>query len=144
MRRLTAPFRRLPDGTHAPFPRLGLGLLGVGLVLQTCCFLLVTISLAAVIASVRSDFDVWARLPGLTAKLAAATVLGFVIPTPAGIGTREWALAKMLTDDLGADYAVLAAILTRLVWIVAECLIVSFLFPFRYRAAAGPPGEKAV
>jgi uncharacterized membrane protein YbhN (UPF0104 family) len=70
-------------------------------------------------------------LPELVAKLAAATVMGFVIPTPAGLGTREYALMLMLQDDLGQDFAALVPLLTRLTWIVTECVIVVILFPFR-------------
>jgi uncharacterized membrane protein YbhN (UPF0104 family) len=131
MHRLTAPLRRLPDGTHAPFPRLSLKLLLIGLGLQTACIVFLGSSLAAVIKSVRPDLDTLPMLPELVAKLAAATVMGFVIPTPAGLGTREYALMLMLQDDLGQDFAALVPLLTRLTWIVTECVIVVILFPFR-------------
>jgi uncharacterized membrane protein YbhN (UPF0104 family) len=145
MRRLTAPFRRLPDGTHAPLPGLGNGLLALGFVLQSGCMVLSALSMGLVIAAVRPDFDPWVHLPALTAKLAAATVLGFIIPTPAGIGTREWALAKMLQADLGETYAALAAILTRLTWIASEGAMVGVLFLMRMgqkRANSRPAAER--
>ncbi|HMP17905.1 MAG TPA: hypothetical protein PKD72_12835, partial [Gemmatales bacterium] len=132
MQRLTAPLRRLPDGKHAPFPRLGFRILAAGVVLQTCCSIMLGVSLALVILAVRSDVDVWGMLPALVAKLAAATVLGFVIPTPAGLGTREWAIMVLLQDQIGLDFAALVALVIRLTWLVTECVIVSILFPCRW------------
>ncbi|HMO37695.1 MAG TPA: hypothetical protein PKA06_16765, partial [Gemmatales bacterium] len=79
-----------------------------------------------------SDVDVWGMLPALVAKLAAATVLGFVIPTPAGLGTREWAIMVLLQDQIGLDFAALVALVIRLTWLVTECVIVSILFPCRW------------
>lgn len=131
MRRLTAPLRKLPDGTHAPFPRLGMRILSLGILLQTCCTILVGVSLAFVILAVRPDVNPWPMLPELIAKLAAATVLGFVIPTPAGLGTREWAIMVLLQDQVGADYSALIALLTRLTWLVTETVIVLVVFPLR-------------
>lgn len=141
MRRLTAPLRKLPDGTHAPFPALGVKLLTQGVLLQSTCCVFVAISLACVIKSVRPEYDPWPVLPSLVAKLAAATVLGFVIPTPAGIGTREWALLQMLKDDIGEDYAALVPILTRLVWLITECVVVCLLFPIA-RSKSSTPAQQ--
>jgi glycosyltransferase 2 family protein len=133
MQRLTAPLRKLPDGKHAPFPRLGFKILTLGVILQTCCSIMLGVSLAFVILSVRGDIvnEVWSMLPALVAKLAAATVLGFVIPTPAGLGTREWAIMVLLQDQIGLDYAALVALVIRLTWLVTECLVVSLLFAIR-------------
>lgn len=131
MERLTAPLRKLPDGTHAPFPKLDMRILTLGIFLQAACNVLVGTSLAFVVLSVRPDVNPWPMLPELVAKLAAATVLGFVIPTPAGLGTREWAIMVLLQDQVGADYAALIALLTRLTWLVSECTIVAILYPFR-------------
>lgn len=132
MHRLTAPLRKLPDGKHAPFPRLGMKVLTLGVVLQTCCSFMLGVSLAFVILAVRSDVHVWPMLFELVAKLAAATVLGFVIPTPAGLGTREWAIMVLLKDQIGLDYAALVALLFRLTWLVTECLVVLVLFPIQW------------
>ncbi len=131
MKRLTAPLRKLPDGTLAPFPKLDMRILTLGIFLQAACNVLVGTSLAFVILSVRPDINPWPMLPELVAKLAAATVLGFVIPTPAGLGTREWAIMVLLQDQVGTDYAVLIALLTRLTWLVSECTMVIILYPFR-------------
>lgn len=136
MRRLTSPLRKLPDGTHAPFPKLGMKILLLGVLLQTCCCIMLGISLAFVMLAVRPDVNPWPMLPELVAKLATATVLGFVIPTPAGIGTREWAIMVLLQDQVGTEYAALIAILIRLTWLVSECAIVVVLFPFRKAGAS--------
>jgi uncharacterized membrane protein YbhN (UPF0104 family) len=117
MSRLTAPFRKQPDGTELPLPKFGVRLMALGILLQVCCCVFVALSLGAVIRAVRPDFDLWPALPGLTAKLAAAIAVGFVIPTPAGLGTREYALKLMLEDDLGEAVAVLVPLLTRLTWL---------------------------
>ncbi|MBL8825242.1 MAG: flippase-like domain-containing protein [Planctomycetia bacterium] len=138
MHRLTFPLRKLPDGTHAPFPRLGIKILGLGVLLQSCCSVLMGVSLALVVIAVRSDINPWPMLPELVAKLAAATVLGFVIPTPAGLGTREWAIMVLLQNQIGADYAALVALLLRITWLISECAMVVFLLPFRN------VGEKSV
>jgi glycosyltransferase 2 family protein len=133
MSRLTAPFRRLPEGGHTPLPKFGLGLLGTGILLQTMCCVFVALSLAAVIRSVRPEFDLWSNLPALTAKFSAAMVLGFIIPTPAGLGTREYALKLLLEDDLGSAFAALVPLLTRLTWLIAECVAVAILWPLRFQ-----------
>lgn len=133
MRRLTSPLRKLPDGTHAPFPQLGMKILLLGVLLQTCCIILMGASLALTIQAVRPGYNPWPILPELVAKLATATVLGFVVPTPAGIGTREWAIWVLFKDQLGDEYAVLLSLLLRLTWLVSECAIAALLFPFRNR-----------
>jgi uncharacterized membrane protein YbhN (UPF0104 family) len=124
MARLTAPFRRQADGSEVPLPKFGARLLTLGIVLQLGCCIFVALSLGAVIRSIRPEFDLWPALPGLTAKLAAAIAVGFVIPTPAGLGTREYALKLMLEDDLGEAIAVLVPLLTRLAWLVSEVVVV--------------------
>ncbi len=132
MHRLTAPLRKLPDGKHAPFPRLGMKILTLGVMLQTSCSIMLGVSLSFVILAVRSDIQVWPMLFELVAKLAAATVLGFVIPTPAGLGTREWAIMVLLKDQIGLEYAALVALLIRLTWLVTECFVVAILFPIHW------------
>ncbi|MFO0813037.1 MAG: lysylphosphatidylglycerol synthase domain-containing protein [Gemmatales bacterium] len=131
MQRLTFPLRKLPDGTHAPFPRLGMKILGLGVLLQTCCSIMIGVSLGLVILAVRPDVNPWPMLPELVAKMAAATVLGFVIPTPAGLGTREWAIMVLLKDQVGSDYAVLIALLMRLTMLLTECAAVAVIYVIR-------------
>jgi uncharacterized membrane protein YbhN (UPF0104 family) len=138
MHRLTFPLRKLPDGTHAPFPRLGMKILGLGVVLQTGCSILVGVSLAFIILAVRPDVNPWPMLPELVAKMAAATVLGFVIPTPAGLGTREWAIMVLLKDQVGTDYAALIALLTRLTMLLTECVAAAVLYLARLWLGRSP------
>ncbi len=66
-------------------------------------------------------------------------LLGFIIPiVPTGIGVREWALGQLLTQPglLSAAHASLAAVLFRLVIILAELLwlvVGLMLFAHRWR-----------
>jgi len=57
MRRLTSPLRKLPDGTHAPFPHLGMHILSLGVLLQALCNVMVGVSLAFVVLAVRPDVN---------------------------------------------------------------------------------------
>jgi uncharacterized membrane protein YbhN (UPF0104 family) len=57
-----------------------------------------------------------------------AVVLGFVLQIPAGAGIREAVLLELLTPAYGAAGALVAAILWRLVSLVAELLISVILY----------------
>ena len=55
------------------------------------------------------------------ASVALATVAGFVVAVlPGGLGVREGVLMSALAPALGSDRAVVAALVLRLVWVVAE------------------------
>jgi uncharacterized membrane protein YbhN (UPF0104 family) len=138
MHRLTYPLRKLPDGTHAPFPRLGMNILGLGVLMQTACSIMVGVSLGFVILAVKPEVNPWPMLPELVAKMAAATVLGFVIPTPAGLGTREWAIMVLLQDQVGSDYAALIALLMRLTMLLSECAGTAILYLARLWLGRSP------
>jgi uncharacterized membrane protein YbhN (UPF0104 family) len=90
---------------------------------------LMGLSLAAVLASLHSWGLLVARFgwPGaiglVTAVSALATVGGFLSFLPGGLGSREWILVETLAPALGEDRtadAAVAAVLLRVVWIVAE------------------------
>ena len=49
-------------------------------------------------------------------------VAGFVAATPGGLGPRELLLQQALTPHYGARQAVVAVILLRVLWTVAELL----------------------
>jgi uncharacterized membrane protein YbhN (UPF0104 family) len=54
-------------------------------------------------------------------SVALATVAGFVVPVaPGGLGVREWVLWTSLGAALDHDWAVVASLTLRLVWVVAE------------------------
>jgi uncharacterized membrane protein YbhN (UPF0104 family) len=92
-------------------------------------WLLMGLSLAGVLASMGT----WSALADrlgvagacglLTAVVALATVGGFVSFLPGGLGSREWILVEALGPALGSEGtadAAVAAIVLRVVWIVAE------------------------
>ena len=89
-------------------------------------WLVIGLSLAAVLAAMHklpplalhlSELKAFAVL---TAAIALATVGGFVSFTPGGLGAREWILAETLTPVIGSEHAIVAAVMLRIVWIVAE------------------------
>jgi hypothetical protein len=70
-----------------------------------------------VVLQQRGLLGTWALL---TTLVALATVGGFVSLTPGGLGFREWVLVETLGPVIGGDHAIVAAVVLRLVWIVAE------------------------
>ena len=108
---------------------------------------LMGLSLACALAAMHSlpeVIDRWGLLPALgllTALVALATVGGFVIPTPGGLGSREWILIETLDPVIGGGHAVVAAVVLRLVWIVAELAAAGlfWLVEFRCKQLQGQP-----
>ena len=60
--------------------------------------------------------------------VALATVGGFVSMVPGGLGTREWILVETLGPVIGGGHAIVAAILLRLIWLIAEIAATSVLW----------------
>ena len=89
-------------------------------------WLLMGLSLAALLLAMGDPGGRVGRLPFgrtlalLTAMVALSTVGGFVAFTPGGLGAREWVLLEMLRPWVGPAQAIVAAVLLRLVWILAE------------------------
>ncbi len=63
-----------------------------------------------------------------TAAIALATVAGFVSFVPGGAVVREAVLTEVMAPCLGGPIALVAAILSRLAWLVAELVISSILY----------------
>jgi uncharacterized membrane protein YbhN (UPF0104 family) len=63
-----------------------------------------------------------------TAAVAMSVVSGFLSFVPGGIGVREAALLALLTPMYHADGALVASIVSRLVWIVAELAMAAVLY----------------
>jgi hypothetical protein len=99
---------------------------GVGALFITVGWLMVGLSLAAVLAAMHQLPPLSLHLSGveafavLTGAIALATVGGFVSFTPGGLGAREWILAEMLTPVVGSEHAIVGAVMLRIVWIVTE------------------------
>jgi uncharacterized membrane protein YbhN (UPF0104 family) len=83
------------------------------------------------------------QLPLCTAVTALAVVLGFVSMLPAGFGVRDVALMQLLLPRLellspgnGSTLAVVAVIVLRLIWLVAECVLSAILYAIKRRPPA--------
>ena len=100
--------------------------LGVGAVMVTGGWLLMGLSLAAVMEAMHkligliSQWGFWKAYGLMTGLVALASVGGFVSLTPGGLGTREWILVETLGPVVGTGPSVVAVVLLRIVWIVAE------------------------
>ncbi|MGH7139423.1 MAG: lysylphosphatidylglycerol synthase domain-containing protein, partial [Pirellulales bacterium] len=81
---------------------------------------------AAGFSSPLSTFD---EVAFCTAAVGLSVVGGFLLFLPGGLGVREAALITLLTPYYHADGALIASIISRLVWVVAELTIASVLYP---------------
>ena len=147
--RLAGLIRRPLRGVGADaLPRLGGLLLLEGLAWAALGWTLLGLSQVAVIAAltqVGSDEDIRFNIPpagwpAVVASVALATVAGFAVPVaPGGLGVREWVLWTALGSTLDRDWAVVAALVLRMVWIGGEVGVagVLYLIPPRARRVAG-------
>jgi glycosyltransferase 2 family protein len=100
--------------------------LAAGTAIVAVGWLLMGLSLAALLAAMNGPacllghMHILRALALLTAMVALSTVGGFVTFTPGGLGAREWLLLELLKPWIGPAQAIVAAVLLRLVWIVAE------------------------
>jgi uncharacterized membrane protein YbhN (UPF0104 family) len=68
------------------------------------------------------------HLPLLTATVALATVAGFVSFIPGGLGVRELVVIPLLAPVYGDVAAIVAAVLLRLIWLLAELATSGILY----------------
>jgi uncharacterized membrane protein YbhN (UPF0104 family) len=146
--RLSLPFR---ERDAARLPHIRLAYLGEGLLTTSGCWLLWGVSTAAALHGILGPELAWDH--PLTLRVAAimglSYVMGFVIiVTPGGLGVREFCLTLLLTPELvgvqgmGWDEArgtvVLAVLVLRLVWTVAELILGALLYwlPVHQKPAA--------
>jgi hypothetical protein len=121
--------KRFRKSDSEPLPPLRIGTLLAGLALGAVNWVFLGLSLVAAILAVRDEPPTLELVVECTAFVALATVLGFVTPSPGGLGVREWLLAELLTPQLGPGPATVVAILLRLTWIVAELATAGVLYP---------------
>jgi uncharacterized membrane protein YbhN (UPF0104 family) len=132
----------IPGVGRDALPRLTGLLLGQGLLWSSGGWLLLGASQVAVVqafdpAGARSLFAL-GLVPVVIASVALATVAGFVVAVlPGGLGVREGVLMAALTPALGSDHAVVAALVLRLVWVVAELAAAALLLPWFRRTPGG-------
>ena len=89
------------------------------------------------------DTSFWSHLPIYTATASLAVVLGFVSMLPAGVGVRDLVLLQLLAPLLsemapnkGQALALIAAVMLRLIWLVAESLLAAVLYPLGAKTKA--------
>jgi uncharacterized membrane protein YbhN (UPF0104 family) len=82
-------------------------------------WLLLSMSLIALIEGIAPGSAWKLALPAL-AWVPLANVGGFIASTPGGLGVREYLLQQALLPELGPERALLASLLLRIVWTVAE------------------------
>jgi glycosyltransferase 2 family protein len=83
------------------------------------------------------------HLPICTAVTALAVVLGFVSMLPAGVGVRDIALMQLLAPRLeelspgnGDTSALVAVVVLRLIWLIAEVSLSALLYAIKPRPLA--------
>jgi uncharacterized membrane protein YbhN (UPF0104 family) len=129
---------------HLALPPLGTSTLLIGMALAMCCWILLGASLLAVLVALNPD------TPGdlllCTSAVAVSWVAGFVASTPGGLGPREFLLQQALAPAIGARRAIVAVILLRLLWTVAElvCAAVVYWFPAMRPQAANDGIRKEI
>lgn len=99
-------------------------------------------SLSALLAALGME-NAWAVESYLSATMmvAVAYVVGFIIPTPGGLGVREAVLAELLHETLlreSRGQAVVVALLLRLLWTVAELVVAVVVAWFPRQRTSAP------
>jgi uncharacterized membrane protein YbhN (UPF0104 family) len=144
---LPAVFGRLARAISVPIPGVGpdamphlsYGLLARGMAWSLIGWVLLGLSLVAVLGSFVpleiSDMVDRRLIPIAIASVAFATIAGFLVAVlPGGLGVREGVLMTTLLPILGSDDSVVAALVLRLVWVAAEVVAAVLFF-----AALRPP-----
>jgi uncharacterized membrane protein YbhN (UPF0104 family) len=135
----------MPGVGPEALPRLTAGLLVRGLTWSAAGWTLLGFSQLAVVCA----FDRAGALrllalglvPVVVAGVALATVAGFVVGLPGGLGVREGVLMSVLAPALGPGASVIAALALRLVWVIAEAAAAAILIagPRLQKPALDPP-----
>jgi hypothetical protein len=153
VRRVAAPF--LEPGS-APLPAVRTTTLLRGLAITGGGWLLLGVSLWAMLQAVRPTEVVWAweDVARCLAFMSLAYVAGFLmLPAPGGLGVREGILQQLLALELRASLdpqeaaaqAVVAVLLLRLLWTVAEVVTAAVVYwlPVGQAFAPDRSGSKA-
>ena len=129
---------------RVPYRVLAMGWLTIG-----CGWLLQGLGLWATLRSLGVDVPI-SKLPMNTAVVAMSAVAGFLSFIPGGAGVREVVQTELMVGDYGQGPALVAAIILRLVMVVAELIVSTILYPLgphRFRHKLGghkdPPTKSA-
>lgn len=109
-------------------------LMGFGWIIIAAGWCLLGFSLWATLRSIpQTTINVVtaADWPLITATAALAMVAGFLSLLPGGLGVREFVVMTLLAEPYGPGAAAIAALLLRLVWLVAELLTAAVLYPLK-------------
>jgi uncharacterized membrane protein YbhN (UPF0104 family) len=137
---VSTPFKSI--GADA-LPRFSRRLELEGLLIAAGGWMLLGLSLAAVILGLSRAGLEPAALPVVIASVGLATVAGFAVAVlPGGLGVREGVMMAALGPSVGAETAVLAALTLRLVWVLGEVLAAALL-SFARPAVPDAPATRA-
>ncbi len=125
--------------------RLDYRLLGLAWLMLPGSWLMQGLSLWATLRAgdYASDLGTIDQVAICIATVAIATVAGFLSFIPGGLVVREGVLLELLMPWFGQDAALVSAVLSRLVCLVAELAISSILYPMRPARPAAPASEDA-
>lgn len=93
-----------------------------GWLLTGAGWIVVGLSLMAVMRAMPGVVPRWEDAPLLIACVALAMVAGFLSLIPGGLGIRELVVTELLSGVYGTAAALMAAVLLRLVWLAAELI----------------------
>lgn len=113
----------------AGLQRLGYGMLALGWVAMSVVWVMLGLSLWAVLRAIGAgDGGPMPLLHLYVAGVSLAMVAGFLSLVPGGAVVREAVLAELMVPRLGDAAALVGALLLRLVWLVAELAISGILY----------------
>jgi uncharacterized membrane protein YbhN (UPF0104 family) len=144
--------RKEPDAPALPAPPVGL--LAIGLLQASVGWCLLGLSLGLVMRGVAPEPPPWGANEYRQELAATATmyVAGFVVLfAPGGVGARELVLQQALVPVLrpasgpaAVGLAAFVAVIVRLVWTVAELLLIGILWTAKKLRTPAPPPRVAV
>jgi hypothetical protein len=140
--RLTALARRMArkqEAEAATLPPVRHATLLIGLLMTSCGWWVLGLSLWAMLQAVAPDamFWTWQGWLRWTGYIALAYVVGFfTFFVPGGLGTRDWILQVFVARELAADWpgeeahalAWGVAFLLRLLWLAAEVIMAGVVY----------------
>lgn len=100
------------------------------------------LSMGCTIQALSPDPISWSDWPRWTAATSLCIVLGFMaLFSPGGLGVREWILMEILEPELG-PLALVATVLSRLIWLVGECGAAGILYYWPVRGKERDPANE--
>jgi uncharacterized membrane protein YbhN (UPF0104 family) len=132
--------KKMDPGIDAALAGLSFRVIFYGWLAVTLGWVLTGLSLWATLRAIPTATAIpvgWEHWPLATAIAALGVVAGFVSMLPGGVGIREYVVMTLLAGPFGVGAATISAVLSRLVWLLAEVAISAVLYggkPGRLRA----------